>query len=99
MKALLSALVVAYALQVASFSALAAESAKTYQVTGPILEITDKAIIVQKGDERWEVARDEKTHIDGELKVGNKITIHYRMIAVSIETKSAGKGESKKKAK
>jgi len=99
MKALINALAVAGALQLAIFSSYSAETAKTYQVTGPILELTDKAIIVQKGDERWEVARDEKTHIDGELKVGNKVTIHYRMIAVSVETKSAGKGDSKKKAK
>ena len=102
MKTLLHALAVGCALQLASLASLAAESAKTYQVTGPILEVTDKAIVVQKGEERWEIARDEKTRIDGELKVGNKVTIHYRMIAVSVETKSAGKadkGETKKKAK
>jgi len=67
-------------------------------VTGPVLEVTDKAIVVQKGDERWEVGRDEKTRVDGELKVGSKVTIHYRMMAVSVETKAA-KGEVKKKAK
>ena len=102
MKTLLNALVVAGALQLAILSAFSAETAKTYQVTGPILELTDKAIIVQKGDERWEVARDEKTRIDGDLKVGNKVTIHYRMLAVSVEAKAAAKSEksdSKKKTK
>ena len=71
-------------------------------MTGPILELTEKVIVVQKGDERWEVARDEKTRIDGDLKVGNKVTIHYRMLAVSVETKAAGKSDksdSKKKTK
>ena len=68
MKTLLNALAVAGALQLAILSSFSAETAKTYQVTGPILELTDKAIVVQKGDERWEVARDEKTRIDGDLK-------------------------------
>ena len=102
MKTLLNALAVAGALQLASLSAFSAETSKTYQVTGPILELTEKVIVVQKGDERWEVARDEKTRVDGDLKVGNKVTIHYRMLAVSVETKAAGKSDksdSKKKTK
>jgi hypothetical protein len=98
MKNLFKAVALASALQLAAIGAMAAESAKTYQVTGPVLEVTEKAIVVQKGDERWEVARNEKTRIDGELKVGNKVTIHYRMIAVSVESKSEGKAEGKKKA-
>ena len=40
---------------------LAFAGPKTYQVTGPILEVTDASIVVQKGDEKWEVARDAKT--------------------------------------
>jgi hypothetical protein len=96
MKLLLRTLIMTGALQLASFSAIAAEAAKTYQVTGPVLELTEKTIVVQKGDERWEIARNEKTHVDGELKVGHKVTIHYRMTATSVETK-AEKGEGKKK--
>ena len=65
----------------------AAPQAKTYQVTGPILELTDKTIVVQKGDDRWEIARDENTRSKGDLKVGQKVTIHYRMTAASVETK------------
>jgi len=62
-------------------------AADTYQVTGPILEVTDKMIVVQKGTERWEIARDENTKFKGELKVGQKVTVHYRMFATSIEKK------------
>ncbi|MEO7300878.1 MAG: hypothetical protein ABI042_20115 [Verrucomicrobiota bacterium] len=62
---------------------------KTYQVTGPILEVNAKMIVVQKGDERWEIARDEATKNKGDLKVGEKVTIHYRMTATSVETKEA----------
>ncbi len=66
-----------------------AEAAKTYQVTGPILEVNAKMIVVQKGDDRWEIARDEATKTKGELKVGEKVTIHYRMTATSVDTKEA----------
>lgn len=98
MKTLIGAIAIAAALQFASLSANSAEAAKTYQVTGPVLEVTEKAIVVQKGDERWEVARNDKTKIDGNLKVGEKVTIHYRMVAVSVDVK-AEKGEEKKKSK
>ncbi len=70
---------------------------KTYQVTGPIVEVTDKTIVVQKGDERWEIARDVSTKVDGELKVGQKVTIYYRMHATRVET-SASTPQSKKAA-
>ena len=98
MKPLIHALIVASALLSATLSGGSAEAAKTYQVTGPILEVTDKVIVVQKGDERWEIARDDKTRIDGDLKIGNKVTIHYRMHAVSVDSKSE-KSDGKKKSK
>jgi len=55
------------------------------------------SIWLQKADEHWEVAHAQKTRIDGELKVGGKVTIHCRMVAVSVESKS-DKGEGKKRA-
>ena len=51
---------------------LFAASAKTYQATGPVLEVTNDFIAVQKGTERWEIARDGVTEITGDLKVGAK---------------------------
>ncbi len=30
---------------------------KTYQVTGPVLELRDDLIVVQKGKDRWEIGR------------------------------------------
>ena len=65
---------------------------KTYQVTGPVIEVTDQMIVVQKGDEKWEIARDEATKAIGVVKVGDKVTIHYRMTATRIESK-LGNGE------
>ena len=93
MIALLSALLLF--VQQSSFAA----TAKTYQVTGPIVELTDKVIVVQKGDERWEIARDENTKVKGALKVGEKVTVHYRMNAASVDTKAGASGSDLKSSK
>jgi hypothetical protein len=74
-----------------------AAAVKTYQVTGPVLEVRDDAIVVQKGQDRWEIARDANTKITGELKVGAKVTIDYRMTATSVEVKPAAAGAKKSK--
>jgi hypothetical protein len=62
---------------------------KTYQVTGPVLELTSDTIVVQKGKERWEVARDAGTKVTGDLKVGATVTIQYRMTAASVNVQAA----------
>jgi hypothetical protein len=64
---------------------------KTYQVTGPVLEMKDDLVTVQKGKEKWEIAKDAATKVTGDLKVGSKVTIEYTMKAVTIEAKDAGK--------
>jgi hypothetical protein len=66
-----------------------AADVKTYQVTGPVLEATPTSITVQKGDEKWEIARNRNTKITGEVKVGAKVTIYYRMVAEEVEVKDA----------
>lgn len=65
-----------------------AGSLKTYQVTGPVLEVKDDVIVVQKGKEKWEIARDKSTKVTGDLKVGAKVTIEYQMKATEIEVKA-----------
>ena len=67
-------------------SALAG-STKTYQVTGPVLDVTDSLIVVQKGDERWEIARTPDTKVKGTLAKGAKVTVFYSMTAASVEVK------------
>jgi ribosomal 50S subunit-recycling heat shock protein len=54
---------------------------------------------VQKGSDRWEIAKDANTKASGEVKVGDKVTIHYTMAATSIESKGAAKGAAKKEEK
>jgi hypothetical protein len=78
-------------------SAAFAAGAKTYQVTGPVLEVNDSMIAVQKGKDRWEINRDSSTKVSGDLKVGEKVTITYTMSATDVEVK-AGKGAKKEPA-
>ncbi len=75
-------------------SAAFAAGAKTYQVTGPVLEVTDSMIAVQKGKDRWEINRDSNTKVSGDLKVGEKVTVTYTMSASDVAVK-AGKGAKK----
>jgi hypothetical protein len=92
----LTAAVVVAALLVAS-AGLAA-TAKTYQVTGPVLEVSDTMIAVQKGKDRWEITRDASTKVTGDLKVGAKVTIEYRMTATAVDVKG-GEAPAKKTKK
>jgi hypothetical protein len=87
----------ALAAVVSLLPAFALAASKTYQVTGPVLEVTDTMIVVQKGQDRWELARDASTKVTGELKVGAKVTIEYRMTATTVEVKAATTTAKKKK--
>jgi hypothetical protein len=89
MKRVLALMVVILVVPVLVFAA----SVKTYQVTGPVLEVTDTMIAVQKGSDRWEIARDKDTKVTGDLKKGAKVTIEYQMTATKVEVKE----EKKKK--
>lgn len=78
------------------FTLPAVAAVKTYQVTGPVLEVTADMIAVKKGNDRWEIARDAGTKVTGDLKVGSKVTIDYRMTATAVDVK-AEKAPAKKK--
>lgn len=78
-------------------SAVAYAGPKTYQVTGPVLEVKDDMIAVQKGKDRWEIGRDASTKVTGDLKVGSKVTVEYRMTATTVEAKPEKGGAAKKK--
>ena len=73
-----------------------AAGANKYQVTGPVLEIKGDVIVVKKGNDNWEVSRDAATKVSGDLKVGSKVTIEYKMTATKIEVKEDKKKEDKK---
>ena len=86
-------IVLALALAALAGSALAAE--KTYQATGPVVDVRDDAIVVQKGSEKWEIARTPDTKVTGDLKKGEKVTVHYKMTATSIDVAPAAKKKAK----
>jgi len=80
-------------------SAMPAASASPdkYQVTGQVVEVTDSMIVVMKGKERFEMARDASTKVNGDLKVGAKITAQYKITATSVEVKADKAAASKSK--
>jgi|SRR5215471_401256 len=88
----------AAAVSLAFSSAAFAGGAKTYEVTGPVLEVNDSMIAVQKGKDRWEINRDANTKMTGEApKVGDKVHVTYTMSATDVEMKGAAKAEKAEK--
>lgn len=90
---------IALALVLAGLAAPGLAAEKTYQATGPVLDVSDTSITIQKGNEKWEIARTPDTKVDGELKKGEKVTVHYKMTATSIEAKAASGGKASKAKK
>ncbi len=68
-----------------------------FQVTGVVKEKTADSITVMKGKERFQIGIDKDTKMTGEAKVGEKVTIKYKMHASSIEAKEAAAKPAKKK--
>ena len=79
-------------------SAASLAVAKDYQVTGPVLDVKDDVIVVKKGNENWEIARDKNTKTSGEVKKGDRVMIKYKMTATSIEGKEPTKAKTDAKA-
>ena len=79
-------------------SAASLAVAKDYQVTGPVLDVKDDVIVVKKGNENWEIARDKNTKTTGEVKKGDRVMIKYKMTATSIEGKEPTKAKTDAKA-
>ena len=96
MKTTIFSLIAAVSLALGSVSFAA--DAKDYQVTGPVLDVNDSMIAVQKGKDRWEIARSSSTKTSGDVKKGDKVTVHYTMSATDIEVK-ADKGAKKEEKK
>ena len=63
-----------------------AAGAKTYQITGTVVEATGSKVTVEKGTERFEFGIDPATTKgSAELKVGSTVTVTYVMSATKIE--------------
>ena len=60
----------------------------SFQVTGTVSAMDDNSITVMKGKERFHITKDAATKVTGDLKVGSKVTVHYKMYAVDVEAKA-----------
>jgi cytochrome c oxidase assembly protein Cox11 len=70
-------------------------AAKSYQFTGVVKTVEGDTFTVQKNaTDTWEFSKDASTK--GTVKVGDKVTVHYKMIATEIEA-SAATAPAKKK--
>lgn len=82
-------------LLVSAFVAGGYAAAKSYQFTGVVKAADSGSLTVEKSaKETWqfEVSKDTK----GTPKVGDKVTVNYRMVATDIETKPAATPAKKK---
>jgi len=88
------------ALAALTITAAAQAAGKTYQVTGPVDDVSTTTIVVtqEKGKnkgEKFEMARTADTKVTGDLKKGAKVTVEYSLTAKSVEVK-AEKASTKK---
>ena len=65
-----------------------AAATKTYQFTGTVKAVDGNTFTVEKSaKETWTFSTDSSTK--GTPKVGDKVTVYYKMIATDIEAKPA----------
>lgn len=69
------------------FTSAALAAVKQYQVTGKLVTVTEKMLVIDKGDEKWEIERTSDLKTSGKLEVGEKVTIYYHMVANSVDKK------------
>jgi hypothetical protein len=84
------------ALLLAAFVVAGYAAAKSYQFTGIVKAADAGSVTVEKSaKETWqfEVSKDTK----GTPKVGDKVTVYYKMVATEIEAKPAATAAAKKK--
>jgi hypothetical protein len=94
MKRLLAGLVLALTF-VGGFVGGGFAAAKSYQFTGVVKASDAGTLTVEKSaKETWQfdVSKDTK----GQAKVGDKVTVYYRMTATEIEAKPATPSKTKK---
>jgi len=71
-----------------------AAGAKSYEITGTVLEMTGSKITVQKGTEKWEIDLDPTIKTTGDIKVGSKVTINYVMSATKVKGSAEATAET-----
>lgn len=59
------------------------------------MAVSPTSITVEKNGEKWEIARDASADAEPAVKVGDRVTVHYRMTATRIEAKPGKPGDAK----
>ncbi len=78
----------------AVLSLTAYAAARSYQFTGVVKSVDGSTFTVQKSaTETWEFSTDAATK--GAPKVGDKITVQYRMVATAIDAKDGAAASAK----
>jgi type 1 fimbria pilin len=77
------------AVSLALSGAVFAAGAKTYQITGTVVEMTGSKITVQKGTEKLEIDLDPTIKATGDVRVGATVTVTYVMSATRVEGTTA----------
>jgi hypothetical protein len=93
----LSIAVVVVLVLVLAFVAGTYAAAKSYQFSGVVKAVDSGSLTVEKSaKETWqfELAKDTK---GGTPKVGDKVTVYYKMVTTEIEQKPATTSAAKKK--
>ncbi len=79
---------------VVGFSAGMHAAAKAYQFTGTVTSNDGGTLTVEKtAKETWTFSTDKDTK--GTAKVGDKVTVYYKMVATEIEAKAAATSAKK----
>ena len=82
-----------------SAAAPAFAAPKDYQITGDVVAINDTTISIKKGAAApWEIGKGADTKGADALKVGDHVTVHYTMLAGTVEVGAAGGAKEKKGA-
>ena len=77
------------------FGAGLTAATKTYQFTGVVKSADSGTLVVEKSaKETWTFSTDKDTK--GTAKVGDKVTVYYKMVATEIESKPAATAPKKK---
>ena len=95
-RALSVVFVLAVIVIVSAFAAGGYAAAKSYQFTGIVKSADAGSLTVEKSaKETWQfdVSKDTK----GTPKVGDKVTVYYKMVATEIESKPAASTPAKRK--
>jgi hypothetical protein len=68
-----------------------AAGSKTYQLDGTVTEVKGDVFTIQKDNAKYEMTREADVKVNGDMKVGSKVTVMYKMKATTVVVKEGKK--------